>query len=205
MTTPSGPEPFDRLVLLSHQPDKAKAAVQLARAFVRALAKLKVREGYLIAQLDELIDESSLPLGDIPFLPSCPVALCLTGTPRLVAAIGFHAAPRSKARFVKVRPAHPVTCLRAGAFVKGSEVALDVNREFGRGAAEALKQAGWAVESVGEETLAPAFVEASEVLAKAVGTPTSWSPPPSPTTSREPRKARPTLLRAYAKYARRPR
>jgi hypothetical protein len=181
MTAPDSLEPFDRVVLVSFQPDKQRAATQLANAAIRGLAKIRVREGDLVVQLDELLDGADVLFGDVPFLPSDPVALCATGRPRLVASLVSGIASSTKTRFARMRSPVPVPGLRVGAFVRNDSVTVDRNREFGT-RPDVLARAKWNVVPVADEDgLVPELIEAEQLLAAfASGTPTAFVPPKSP-------------------------
>jgi hypothetical protein len=164
-------EEFDRVVLASFQPDKARAAKQLASATVKALTKVTNRNGFVIIQLDELIEGGDVLFSGVPFLPADPVAVCLTGTPRLIACLASAmSSSSSKARFAKVRSPGPVPVLRVGAFARDGTITLDANREFGGTSANVLSEAKWKVSSSSEEEgLVPELFEAEQILADCAG------------------------------------
>jgi hypothetical protein len=155
----------ERVLIVSFQPDPAKAASRLASALVRALARLKDRRGVLIAQLDELVLGREALVAEVPFLPSEPVALCLTGTPGLVAAARAALAGGSPARFAIVRPAAHVGVLRVAAAACDGAIVIDVTRELGGNGAARLTAAGWRVTSTeGEDEAALPLWEAAALL-----------------------------------------
>lgn len=158
------PTEIDRLLLVSRQPDQRRAATGLATAFTKALAKLKHREGMLIAQLDELLEPYSMIVADQPFMPSEPVALCLTGTPRLVASVYSCLLDVTNARFARLRPSSAVGGLRVCAVAQDGRVTASTSREISAADLAKLKKAGWLVEAVDEEELSPVLVEAAGVL-----------------------------------------
>jgi hypothetical protein len=169
---------FDRIVVASFQPDKRRAAKQLASAVVKALANTSDREGVLVVQLDELLAGEDALLDGVPFLPSEPVAVCITGTPRLVARISGGMSSATKARFARARAEMAPSCLRIALFANDGKLTLDTNREFA-GAAHALAKAQWHVVPVGEEEDFELF-QAQQVLNALA------SRPPSPSVSPEP-------------------
>lgn len=158
-------QPFDRVVVVSFQPEKRRAAQQLARAFVGALAKLGRQDGHLVMQLDELVGGSDAVVGSTPFLPPEPVALCLTGTPRLVDAVLRQIASSSKAKFARVRALVPVPVLRISAFVEEGRITIDPSRELGDVGFGVLVKAGWKAAKTNEdlESQIPLF-EAEQLL-----------------------------------------
>ena len=168
---------FDRVLLVSFQPDKARAAQQLATLLLGALRKLNQREGVLVAQLDELVLGSGQVVADIPFLPSEPVALCLTGTPRLVAAVKVAVVSGTKTRFVEKRPQMGIQSLRVSVVVRDATIAIDTNREFSSDKARDLGVAGWAVAETRGEEPSPALFVGDEMLSGwAKGVPTPFVP-----------------------------
>lgn len=158
------PDEMDRLLLVSHQPDALRAAAGFATAFTSALAKVKVRDGLLIAQLDELLDAYQTLLADVPFLPEYPVVLCLTGSPRLVAAVVINLASVTNARFAQIRPRAAVGGLRVCAYAKDGRVTVNVDREFGEAGIAKLTKTGWYAERAEGEGISPALLEAESIL-----------------------------------------
>jgi hypothetical protein len=182
---------YDRQLLVSYQPDKRQAAQQLATAFLAGIKKLTLREGVLVAQLDELVLGADEIVADAQFLPPEPVALCLTGTPRLVAAVRFNIATGTKARFVVKQSPARIDCLRVGAFIQNATITIDTNRYFAPDKIAALAPKGWdVIESRGED-VAPGIYEAVELLDSwASGVPTPWAPPaPAEAPGKAPGKA----------------
>jgi hypothetical protein len=177
---------FDRIVIASFQPDKEGAAKQLASALVNALGKMTLREGFVVIQIDELLRGADTLFAEVPFLPSEPVAVCLTGTPRVVATISGAMSSASKARFAKTRAPMALGSLRIGAFVRDGKLILDINREFAGRAAQALAKANWDVMSVGEEEHFELF-QAQRVLdALASRPPSPFVPPAMAKLKKEP-------------------
>jgi hypothetical protein len=157
---------FDRQVFVSFQPDKRRGALQLARAFVAALTKLGPQEGPLVMQLDELVGASGGLVEAIPFLPSEPVALCLTGASDLVAGLATRIGTVPGVKFAKVRPPAPVPELRISAVVSNGKITLDPERELGAAGYAGLAKAGWRTAETDEdlESQLPMF-EAEQWLA----------------------------------------
>ncbi|MFT3914880.1 MAG: hypothetical protein QM704_12435 [Anaeromyxobacteraceae bacterium] len=141
----------DRRLFVSFQPDKRRGALQLARAFLGALTKLGPQEGRLVMQLDELVGGSSALVEAIPFLPSEPVALCLTGTPGVVDAVSRRINASSSAKFANVRPRLPIAELRISAVVREGRITLVPDRELGAVGHAGLAKSGWSVAETDED------------------------------------------------------
>ncbi|MFO0581653.1 MAG: hypothetical protein U0229_05240 [Anaeromyxobacter sp.] len=144
---------FDRQVFVSFQPDKHRGALQLARAFLAGLAKHGPQEGPLVMQLDELVGASGALVQAVPFLPSEPVALCLTGTPELVDAMARRIGAARGVKFVRLRAPSAIPELRISAVVAGGKVTLVPDRELGEVGYAGLAKAGWRVAETDEEDL----------------------------------------------------
>lgn len=197
------PDAIDRLLLVSRQPNQRRAAAGLAGAFVRALAKVTNREGLLIAQLDELLEPYAMLVAEQPFMPSEPVALCLTGTPRLVQAVYVNLLSVTKVRFVPLRPLAAVDGLRVCSMARDGQVTFDTHREFGEVDFGKLTKGGWQVEVAGGEELCPAIVAAEGLLRTCASLkPTRFAPPGGPAKA-APRPKQKSVLDGIPGFGRR--
>jgi hypothetical protein len=140
------PQGCDQVAFASHQPDKAKGANQLATAFVRALSKVKTREGVLIAQLDELLIGASQVFEQATFLPDEPVVLCLTGSPEVIASMKFYMLPRQAGpTFAIARAPGYLQVLRVAAVVNDGRIVVHGAGGLGGRSTDVLTKAGWTV------------------------------------------------------------
>lgn len=176
MTQP--PAEIDRLLLVSRQPDAGPAAAGLARALTNALAKVKHRDGFLIAQLDELRGDDLRLVADLPFTPPEPVALCLTGTPIFVSSLYSRLLSVTKTRYAPLRPLEAAASMRICAVAREGLVTVDTHREFGAVDLGKLTKGGWQVGVAGGEELCPALVVAEGLLQACKNLrPTKFAPP----------------------------
>lgn len=164
---------IDRVLLASFQPNKVRAARVLAGGLVHALAALETRDGVVIVQLDEFVLGEDSVVASVPFLPAQPVALCLTGTPKLVAAVRASIQKSTMAHFAFVRPSSHLKGLRVVAFVRDETVTLDVSRDFGAKGPRVLASKGWTVleasgdfESDADQTLLEAEAMLGDLAAR---------------------------------------
>ena len=175
---------LDRVLLVSFKPEPLRAADQLAGALVRGLSKLGDRQGALVVQLDELVLGAADIVAHIPYLPTEPVALALTGTPSLVAAAHRALLRATTGRFATLRGVPYLASLRVGLAASDGAVVVDVNRELGGLRPGILSRAGWAVAEAGEvEGLDEAscqLFEASEVLGALADRTATPEPPLAP-------------------------
>ncbi len=210
MTKPVNASPdlseFDRFLVVSRQPEALKAARQVARWVASGLARPKKRDGWLIAQIDELLGDDSRLVSDVPFLPSEAVAACFTGSPYLVGSVLFGIAKASQGQAVIVHPVDHAKSLRVAAAAHGGTLLLNQDGYLG-GHSENLKTAAWDVRALSaEEFQVSAELQAWALLNQFAGqAPAPWQPPSTPSEPAPEKKKTGRLNAIRKRYGRPPR